>query len=120
MPADRDDVACTVAGVRKPQQTATYARLCNQFLYGPKHWNCWREILVRERRGRPSSKATRPKRRPRTAGPYIRVISAVLNGSLLVYYDKRTFSRLACFKGANGGLEKSSRIIASELSLQLH
>jgi hypothetical protein len=57
MPADRDDVACTVAGVRKPQQTATYARLCNQFLYGPKHWNCWREILVRERRGRPSSKA---------------------------------------------------------------
>jgi hypothetical protein len=57
-----------------------------------------------------------------TRGRQLRVISAVLNvnGSLLVHYDNRTFSRSACFKGANGGLKKSSRIIASELSLQLH
>ena len=57
-----------------------------------------------------------------TRGRQLRVISAVLNvnWSLLVHHDKRTFSRLACFKGANGGLKKSSRIIASELSLQLH
>jgi hypothetical protein len=58
---------------------------------------------------------------PNVRGP-LWVIGAVLNvnGSLLVHYDKRTFSRLACFTGANGGLKKSSRIIASELSLQLH